>query len=246
MNKKNDTLALFFITIVTILIWLFAASQNTTEVSIRITLGFQSPEGSTNRFTPDSKEIDLTLSGTDSAVDKAETVCRDNLKLILGLPDIKDPLDLLSKLNALGSIRRTGAKVSSVNPQSITLTAQTMAKTQKTTLVESVPVLIAVHSKYAGEFKVTLPHEYLSNVMIGADTDIIEKIKSGDVTVFAVVRLATTTDLEQGITEKPITIFLAIMEDGSGREVVATVEDPSLRNIELKIEKIEKKEQTAE
>ena len=116
MNKKNDTLALFFITIVTILIWLFAASQNTREKEISINLGFQSPEGSTIRFTPDSKDIDLTLFGTRSAVTKAEAVCRDNLQLTLGLPDIEEPLDLLSKLNALDSIRKTGAVVSSPNP----------------------------------------------------------------------------------------------------------------------------------
>ena len=243
MNKKNDTLALFFITIVTILIWVFAASQNKIEKEMPITLGFQSPEGSTIRFTPDSKLINLTLSGTKLAVDRAvKVLVSETPKLTLGPNDIEEPLDLLTKLNALDSISRTGAEVSSVKPQEVTLTSQTMAKTQKTTLVESVQVLIAQHTKYLGDYKLTLPRTHLSKVMIGADADVIEGIKSGDVDVFAIVRLATS-DLEQGITEKPVTIFLAIMEDGTGRELVATIEDPSLLDIELKIEKIEQIEE---
>jgi len=225
---------------------MFAQSQNKIEKEMPITLGFQSPEGSTIRFTPDFKLIDLTLSGTKSAVDRAvKGLVSETLKLTLGLAEgsAQIDVDLLTKLNALDSISRTGAEVSSVKPQFITLTSQTMAKTQKKTLVESVPVLIAVHSIYAWKYRLTLPLTHLTNVMIGADTDIIEGIKSGDVTVFAIVRLATS-DLEQGITEKPVTIFLAIMEDGTGREVLAQAEDPSLLDIELKIENIEKSEKT--
>ena len=43
-----------------------------------------------------------------------------------------------------------------------------------------------------------------------------------------------------------MTTFLAFTEDGAGHVVKATVEDPALLNIELKIEKNEKKEEIAE
>ena len=211
------------------------------EKEITINLGFQSPEGSTIGLTPISEILYVTLSGTISAVGKAESVLEnENLKLTLGPDDIEEPLNLLTKLNALDSIRRTGAEVSSVKPQFIELTESAVAKTQKTTVVEVVQVLIAQHTKYLEDYKVTLPHEHtLLKVTIGADADVIEGIKSGDVPVFAIVRLAIS-DLVQGITEKPVTIFLAIMEDGTGHELVALSKtDP----IELKIEK---KEEIAE
>jgi len=335
VKKKNHTLALFFITIVTILIWLYAASQNTTEEEVTINLGFQSPEGSTIRFTPDSKDIDLTLSGTKSAVNGAVKVLgSENLKLTLGLADIKEPLDLLSKLNALDSIRKTGAVVSSSNPPSITLYAQTMeyvkatvepvwpsvevtdnvtwepatvmvqipkeirdtfdesitlearvsdavleqlkpnveytrdaaiqfrsehdvsdvtfepslvsvtfkirSKTQKT-LPQQVRVLIAGPAEDYAKYSITLPRTIVPNVTFEADTDLKDRIESGDVTVFAIVRLLSR-ELANGITKKRVSIFLAIMEDGSGRELKGTVANPEHRDIELKIKKSENSE----
>ena len=122
---------------------------------------------------------------------------------------------------------------------SITFTIQ--SKTQKTSL-QGVHVLIAGPAIDLAKYKLTLPRTIVPQVTIEAHIDLIKGIESGDVTVFAIVRLASR-DLEQGITEKPvttfpITTFLAIMEDGKGHEVVATVEPPALLEIELKIEKI--------
>ena len=44
--------------------------------------------------------------------------------------------------------------------------------------------------------------------------------------------------MEQRIPTKRVTTFLAIMDDGTGHEVVATVEDPALLDIELVIEPV--------
>ena len=77
----------------------------------------------------------------------------------------------------------------------------------------------------------------IQNVTIEADAEVIEGIESGDVKVFAVLRLASS-DMEQQITAKPVTTFLAIMEDGTGSQVVASVEDPSTLNIELAIKSV--------
>lgn len=332
MNKKNNTLALFFITIVTIVIWLWAAGQTKHDDSVSTTLRFRPPEGSTITIMPDSASITLSLSGPLRAVERAKRVCEeDALDLILGLPDGEHTLqNLTTMLNALDSIRDTDAEVTSTNPATFTLHVQTMelveaavewiltgatvsgdvtvdpatvmlqipkeirdglpeaitvqavisdaaleqlqpnvihtldaairlpsplavpdvtidpshvkvtfkiqSKTQKT-LREQVRILIAGPAEDHAKYRITLQSTIVPNVTIEADTEIISGIESGDVTVFAIVRLASR-DLEQEISEKKITTFLAITADGNGHELVATVEDPALLDIELVIEPI--------
>ena len=46
--------------------------------------------------------------------------------------------------------------------------------------------------------------------------------------------------MEQRIPTKRVTTFLAIMEDGTGHELVATVQEPSLLDVELVIEPVSK------
>jgi hypothetical protein len=60
----------------------------------------------------------------------------------------------------------------------------------------------------------------------------------GSTTVFAIVRLATR-EMEQRIEKKIVTTFLAISEDGTGKEVSAEVEDRESLTIELNIKPIQ-------
>ena len=333
MKKSNDTIAILFVTIVTIVIWLWAAGQTKHIDSVSTTLRFRPPEGSTTMIMPDSADITITLSGPLSAVERAKLVCEeDALELILGVPDGEHTVqNLPAVLSALDAIRNTGAEVSATNPVSFLLDVQTMdiveaavevvlpsvtvsgdvtvdpatvtlhipkairdelpeaisvtavvsdavleqlqpgvvhtrdasiqlpasldtsdvtivpsrvsvtfqiqSQTQKT-LLPQVRVLVAGSAEDYSAYSITLPRTIVPNVTIEADTDIITGIESGNVTVYAIVRLASR-DLEQGITEKTVTTFLAITEDGAGHELTATVEDPTLLNIELQIEKIE-------
>jgi hypothetical protein len=55
--------------------------------------------------------------------------------------------------------------------------------------------------------------------------------------VFAILRLASS-EMEQQVSTKRVSAFLAIMKDGAGHELVATVEDPSILDIELVIKPI--------
>ena len=331
MKKNNDSIAILFITIVTIVIWLWAAGQTKYESNVTTTLRFRPPEGSTSTVFPESASITLTLSGPRSAVKKAQALCEDGLDLTIIAPDGEySLLELPAKISALNAIQNTGAEVSSTNPASFSLDVQTMdlveatvevvlpgimvsgdvtvepatvmlhipkaireglpeaitvnavvsdaaleqlqpgvvhtrdatirlpspldvsdvtidpsrvsvtfkiqSKTQKTVL-QQVRVLIAGPAEDHAKYKITLPRTIVPNVTIEAGTDLIAGIESDNVTVFAIVRLASR-DLEQGITEKTVTTFLAITEDGTGHELTATVEDPTLRIIELEIEKI--------
>ena len=338
--KKDDTIAILFVTIVTIVIWLWAAGQTKHVDRVSATLRFRPPEGSTTMIMPDSADITITLSGPLSAVERAKMVCaEDALELILGVPDGEHTVqDLPAILSALEAIRNTGAEVTATSPALFSLDVQTrvvveaavevilpgvtisgdvtvvpstvmlhIPKTIRDELPEAITVTAVVteaalaqlqpnldHKKYASirlpasldvsdvtiepsrvlvgfkiqsqtqktelpqirvlvagpaedyaAYSITLPRTIVPNVTIEADTDIITEIKSGKVTVFAIVRLKSS-ELEDRITEKAVTTFLAFTEDGAGHVVKATVEDPTLLNIELKIEKIEKKEEIAE
>ena len=109
----------------------------------------------------------------------------------------------------------------------------------KTKELAQVRILIAGPAEEYAAYAVTLPVKIIPNVTIEADAEIISGIESGNVKVFAVLRLASS-DMEQRIPTKRVTTFLAIMEDGTGHELVATVQEPSLLDIELVIEPISK------
>jgi YbbR domain-containing protein len=131
-----------------------------------------------------------------------------------------------------------------IEPNLVSVEFQIQSKTQKAYL-PFVRVLIAGPAEEYAAFSITLPRVIVPKVEIESDTDIIDGIKSGKVTVFAIVRLKSS-ELEDRITEKAVTTFLAFTEDGAGHVVKATVEDPAQLNIELKIEKIEKIEKKEE
>ncbi|HIB01824.1 MAG TPA: hypothetical protein EYO31_08190 [Phycisphaerales bacterium] len=128
-------------------------------------------------------------------------------------------------------------------PSRVSLSFKIQSST-KTRELAQVRVLIAGPAEDYAAFRVFLPRKIIPNVTVEAEAGIIEGIESGVVKVFAILRLASS-DMEQRIPTKRITTFMAIMEDGTGHELVATVEDPALLEIELVIEPIkkEKKEQ---
>ena len=322
---------ILFVTILTVIIWFWAAGQTTHESDVTTTVRFRPPEGSTITVSPMTASVMLTLSGPRSAVNSAKDACKEGIELTI-TPDDSELTSqkLLTMVNALDAIRNTGAEVVDTIPTSFTLTVLTMhhveaavevvlsgvtvsgdvtvdpatvmlsipshirdklpeaitvnaivsdaaleqlqpgvvhkrdavirlpaeldtadvtivpnrvsvtfkiqSKTQKTTL-QQIRVLIASPAEDYAAYSVFLPRTIISNVTIEADTAIITGIEKGDVTVFAIVRLASR-DMEQRIDNKTVTTFLAIMEDGTGHEVIATVEDPAVLNIELLIEPV--------
>jgi hypothetical protein len=109
---------------------------------------------------------------------------------------------------------------------------------KKSVDLAQVRILLAGPAEDFATYSVSLPRKVIQDVTIEADAEVIERIESGEVKVFAVLRLASS-DMEQQIPAKHVTTFLAIMEDGSGSQVVASVDDPSTLNIELAIKPIE-------
>ncbi len=59
------------------------------------------------------------------------------------------------------------------------------------------------------EYSVTLPQPTLQQVLVSADADLIQQIIAEEMYVVAVVQLSLR-DKEQGVTEKPVTYFVAL------------------------------------
>ncbi len=327
MKHKDDTLAILFVTVLAVFIWLWAAARTEDERNINTTLYLVAPEGSTSTITPQVKPIRLTLRGPRSSLNAADEACLSGVYLSIAAEDGEVPLNLASELNGLDVLKSTGAEVIAVDPSSVTVEVQTMvlvdavvvpflpsvtvsgdvtvdpatvtlripqqlrstlpeavtvnavvsetvleqlqpgvvhtrdasiqlpemldeqgvviepnrvslsfkiqSKTDKVTLPQ-VRVLIAGPAEDYAAYFVTLPVKILQNVTIETDKDLIAKIASGDVTVFAIVRLASQ-DMEKRIETKHVTSFMAMLEDGTGVQVKAVPEDAGSLDVSLNI-----------
>ncbi len=326
MKRKDDTLAILFVTVLAVFIWLWAAVRTEEGRKIETTLYFVAPEGSTSTITPQLKPIRLTLRGPRSSLNAADEACLNGVYLTIAADDGEVALNLASEINGLDEFISTGAEVESVYPSSVIVEVQTMvlvdavvvpylpsvtvsgdvtvdpatvtlripqqlrstlpeavtvnaivsetvleqlkpghvkcdasiqlpeildeegvvikpnrvslsfqiqSKTDKITLPQ-IRVLIASHAEDYASYSVALPIKIIPNVTIETDKELIAKIASGDVTVFAIVRLASQ-DMEKQIETKHVTSFMAMLEDGSGVQVKAVPEDAASLDVSLKI-----------
>lgn len=66
--------------------------------------------------------------------------------------------------------------------------------------------------------------KFLRDVTVTADSDLISRIESGDIKVFAIVYLSTS-DKDQHIDSKPVTSFVALLPDNTLQTLAAQVGD---------------------
>jgi hypothetical protein len=332
MKRNDDTIAILFVSILTIIIWVWAAGKTKHTDDVLVTVYLLPPVGSTSTISPEETELTLTLSGSRTAVDAAKAACADKLHLTLSESDEKLTLsDISTRIATLDAIKDTGAIIDEAKSSAFPLAIHTVELVEaaveidlpnitvsgdvevypatvllhipkelrktlpkaitaravvssivlqqlqpgiqyekidavirlskeledegitatpsrvsvdfkiqsstKTKELAQVRILIAGPAEDYAAYAVTLPIKIIPNVTIEADAEIIAGIESGNVKVFAVLRLASS-DMEQRIPTKRVTTFLAIMEDGTGHELVATVQNPSLLDIELVIEPV--------
>jgi len=331
MKRKDDTIAILFVSILTIIIWVWAAGKTKHIDDVLVTVYLLPPVGSTSTISPEETELTLTLSGSRTAVYAAKAACAE-LHLTLSESDESLTLsDISARIATLDAIKDTGAIIDEAKSSAFPLAIHTVELVEaaveidlpnitvsgdvevypatvllhipkelrktlpkaitaravvssivlqqlqpgiqyekidavirlpkeledegitatpsrvsvdfkiqsstKTKELAQVRILIAGPAEDYAAYAVTLPIKIIPNVTIEADAEIIAGIESGNVKVFAVLRLASS-DMEQRIPTKRVTTFLAIMEDGTGHELVATVQNPSLLDIELVIEPV--------
>jgi len=165
---------------------------------------------------PEAIQVTVSLSPNELALLKHGVAHTENvgvrLPAPLDLPDIK------------------------IEPSTVSISFTIKSNTAKT-LISRVRILLAGPAEDYSYYVIELPRKIISNVTVEADAELIDQIESGKATVFAIVRLASR-DMEMSIDTKKITSFLAISENGNGREVVASIDDQSLLNIKLDIKPV--------
>ena len=101
-----------------------------------------------------------------------------------------------------------------VNPPTAKLSFTVQSRTREHRL-ENVRVQMAGPPEDNREYLVELDETVLRDVTITAESDLVSRIASGEVTVVAMLHLSNR-EKEQGIDRKPITYFLAIVPDEQG------------------------------
>ncbi len=123
-----------------------------------------------------------------------------------------------------------------VEPNTVSISFKIQSNTANTEIPQVRILLAGPAEDYSG-YLISLPRKIISNVTVETNAELIKKIKNGNATVFAIIRLASR-EMELGIDKKMVTVFLAVTKDGVGHEIHATVEDPTLLDIDLVIEPV--------
>ena len=132
MKLKDNNLMLAFVTVLTVIIWLWAAGQTKDKETLTTTIRFRAPEGSSSTVTPESDSITLTFAGTQSAIENARGACATGLDLTI--VETNDPeydlKDMATQINSIGAIKKTGVEVLSTQPTSFKLNIQSMVQVE--------------------------------------------------------------------------------------------------------------------
>ncbi len=127
MKRKDDTIAILFVTVLTIIIWIWAAGKTKYTSEESVTLYLSPPAGSTSTISPESTSVKLFLSGSRSAVDAAKSACKNGLHLTLNEQDeILTLPDVSSRISALDTFKDTGATIDEAEADTFPLAIHTV------------------------------------------------------------------------------------------------------------------------
>ncbi len=213
MNHKDNTIAILFVTALTIIIWLWAAGKTKYSSDVLVTLYLSPPVGSTSTISPDSTDLELTLSGSRSAVDAAKTACESFLHLTLSEADEKLTLsDISTRISALDMFKDTGVKIDEANAKSdpfplaihtvVLVEAAVEANLPNVTISGDVtldPATVMLH--IPKEIRKTLPEAITVNAVVSEIA--LQQLQPGiDVTRVGVIQLPEELE-SKGVTATP-------------------------------------------
>ncbi|MBT6268802.1 MAG: hypothetical protein HOI88_00430, partial [Phycisphaerae bacterium] len=127
MKRKDDTLAILFITVLTIVVWFWADGNTKRTSEVLVTLHLSPPEGSTSTISPKKTEVTLAFSGTLSAVDAAKSACADGLHLTLGgIDETLSLTEISNRISSLDAIKDTGVMIDTAHSSEFPLAIHTV------------------------------------------------------------------------------------------------------------------------
>ena len=63
MKSKDNTLTYLFVTVLTVMIWLWAAANTIGDTVVSVELNFSPPEGSSSTISPSTTTVRVTFRG---------------------------------------------------------------------------------------------------------------------------------------------------------------------------------------
>lgn len=119
--RKDNILTYIIITAVTLLIWIWAATETREQQTFSMRVEFAVPDPEDWRLEPQHRSPMLTVQGSRLALDRTQELARRPIRVeVSPLPGTKT-IDLLSAVREHPEIEATGVQVLSADPASIEL-----------------------------------------------------------------------------------------------------------------------------
>jgi len=118
--QARDLWTYFVVTIVTILIWLWAAGETRQEKPINYArVQFVTPDPDHWTVAPDTRPISVMVQGSRLSIEKVESALRQPLLIEVRAAPGGQVIDLTRQLRNIPEITDTGARVRSVEPANV-------------------------------------------------------------------------------------------------------------------------------
>ncbi|MEE2906294.1 MAG: hypothetical protein VX527_00530 [Planctomycetota bacterium] len=216
---------------------IISADPNYTDVQVEelvtltATVRALLPPGSTVENVQVNQDVEVTLLATeanrlpkplivDAEVDRAIVE-----QLVPGLHTLEETVRLPRDLGTFDS--------ATFNPPKVEVTFRLVSRV-KTIPVERVRIQVNSAPEDFGEYLVKLPEQFLHDVQVEANADIVAQLEQDECQVFAVVYLSTN-DKERRLESKPVAYFTVLCRDGTGEVVNATVAGEAHPEVKLEI-----------
>ncbi len=189
MKGRDDAFTLILITVLSSIIWVWAAGNTAEQASVTATLHLQGPEGAALIVTPQRQTVRLTLDGSHNALETARAAAAEGLYLSIADTGGMIGLDVASAVRGLDAIRRAGVRVVDADPAKIDVTAYATVE------VEVTVVAVLPGATVSGDITVDP-----ATVTLRMPRDLRERLPEA-ITVDAVVDRSLLEQLEAGVMQ---------------------------------------------
>jgi len=148
VKSKDNTLTYLFVTVLTVMIWLWAAMVTNVDTVVSVELNFSPPEGSSSTISPSTTTVTVTFRGPQRGLSAAREACSGGLTITVPTTSGTPELDLALSIAELDAIRGTGVVISEIDPKSVSLHVKTMVS------VEAVVVAVLNGVEVTGDITV--------------------------------------------------------------------------------------------
>lgn len=127
---------IFYVSMITLLVWLYAEAENLKERSVKQEIEFVSPPGRDVLIDPIRTRVDVTIKGPMSILDTLPGVFKVRVSDDLIDSDPKQIVNLAERIGALPEIANVGLTVIDVKPRSVEVRVERMES--RTLLIDAV------------------------------------------------------------------------------------------------------------